>query len=90
MAQGRKTGGRKAGTPNRATAEIKALIQAHGAELIAGLLKLCKSKDEEVRLNAIKAALDRGYGRPAQAVTGEDGGPIKMIIVDTGIRRGEA
>ena len=68
MATGRKTGGRRAGTPNKATAEIKAAFQQHGDELVKALLALTKSDDERVRLGAIQAALDRGYGRPAQAV----------------------
>ena len=32
------------------------------------LLALTKSDDERVRLGAIQAALDRGYGRPMQGV----------------------
>ena len=33
MAKGQKTGGRRKGTPNRVTAEIKAALQLHGDEL---------------------------------------------------------
>ncbi len=86
MATGRKTGGRRKGTPNRATAGIKAAFQKHGDELVDALLKLTKSNDERIRLGAIQAALDRGWGRPAQAITGGDDGPV-TIVVDTGIRR---
>ncbi len=68
MAKGRKTGGRGIGTRNKVTAEIKAAFQLHGDELVAALLKLTKSDDERVRLGAIQAALDRGYGKPTQAV----------------------
>ena len=32
------------------------------------MLALTRSEDERVRLAAIQAALDRGWGRPAQAV----------------------
>ncbi len=32
------------------------------------LLALTKSDDERVRLGAIQAALDRGWGKPAQTV----------------------
>ena len=35
---------------------------------MGALLALTKSNDERVRLGAIQAALDRGWGRPAQAV----------------------
>ncbi len=84
---GERRGGRQKGTPNKATAEIKAAFQKHGDELVRALLDLTKSDDERVRLGAIQAALDRGWGRPSQAVTGEGGdGPVQ-IVVDTGIRR---
>ncbi len=36
--------------------------------LVGALLLLTKDKDARVRLGAIQAALDRGWGRPAQAV----------------------
>ncbi len=65
-----KAGGRKKGTPNKATAEIKATFQKHGDELVQALLALTRSDDERVRLGAIQAALDRGWGRPSQAVEG--------------------
>ena len=66
--KGLKTGGRRKGTPNKATAEIKAASQLHGDELVDGLLALTTSDDERVRLGAIQACLDRGWGRPAQSV----------------------
>ncbi len=53
---------------NKATAEIKAAFQKHGDELVQALLALTKSEDERVRLGAITAALDRGWGKPAQSV----------------------
>ena len=68
MALGRKTGGRQPGTRNKATREIRAAFQKHGDELVRALLALTKSDDERVRLGAIQAALDRGWGRPAQGV----------------------
>jgi len=68
MATGRKTGGRRKGTPNKVTAEIRAAFQLHGDELVAALLALTKSEDERVRLGAIQACLDRGWGRAVQGV----------------------
>ncbi len=58
-----------------------------GDELVDALLTLTKSDDERVRLGAIQAALDRGWGKPAQAVTGEGGNGPVQIVVDTGISR---
>ncbi len=50
------------------TAEIRATLQKHGEELVRALLALTKSDDERVRLAAIQAALDRGWGKAVQAV----------------------
>jgi len=78
MATGRKAGGRRKGTANKATAGIKAAFQKHGYELVGALLALTKSDDERVRLGAIKECLDRGWGKPAQAVaiTGDPDSPV--------------
>ncbi len=71
MAQRQKTGGRRRGTPNRVTAELKAAFQLHGDELVQALLALTKSDDERVRLGAIQAALDRGWGKATQHTEAE-------------------
>lgn len=73
--------GRKKGSVNKATADIKVLAQKHGPELIEKLLALTRSKDERVQAAAIKELLDRGYGRAAQPHTGADGeGPVDIIV----------
>ena len=41
-----KTGGRRQGTPNKATAEIKVLAQKYGPEVIDKLVKLMRGQDE--------------------------------------------
>jgi hypothetical protein len=78
MAKRQKTGGRRRGTPNKTTGEIKAALQLHGEELIDALLALTRSDDERVRLGAITAALDRGWGKPAQAlqIKGDPDSPV--------------
>ncbi len=72
-------------------AELKAAIQRHGDELVQALLALTKSDDERVRLGAIQAALDRGWGKPTQAV--DLGGEmaitkIERVIIDPTNRNG--
>jgi hypothetical protein len=61
-----KTGGRKKGTPNMATAEIKAMAQPHGPEAIEVLVKLLRAKAKPLQLAAGREILDRAYGRPHQ------------------------
>ncbi len=47
-APGERRGGRKKGTPNKATAEIKALAQDYGPEAIEKLAKLMRGHDEQI------------------------------------------
>jgi hypothetical protein len=69
MAAGQKTGGRQKGTPNKATADIKALAQQHAPEVVAELARLALSaQSEQARVAAIKELLDRGFGKATQAV----------------------
>lgn len=69
MPVGAKFGGRKKGTPNKATAEVKALAMEHTPAAIRGLAKLAKTaRSEMVRVAAWREILDRAVGRPAQSV----------------------
>lgn len=79
MAAGRKTGGRRKGTPNRATADIKVLAAQHAEAAMIELARLAlNAESEQARVSAIKELFDRGYGKPKQSVeaTGADGAPL--------------
>lgn len=66
---GVKTGGRKAGTPNKATQELKGLAQAYTADALNELVRLAKAAESETaRVAAIRELLDRGHGKPAQSI----------------------
>lgn len=89
MAAGEKTGGRQKGTPNKATAEIKALAQQFGPAAIlrlaemagfapdpadpTGHTKLKGAESESAQIAATKELLDRGYGKAVQPQSGPDG-----------------
>jgi hypothetical protein len=61
---GERRGGRKAGVPNKATAEIRLLAREHGPEAIAELARLAKeAQSEQARISACNALIDRAYGR---------------------------
>lgn len=80
MALGKKTGGRKAGVPNKATAEIKAVAQKHGKTAIQELVRLMKeAESESARVAAIKELLDRAYGKAAPSP--EEREDTKSLIV---------
>ncbi len=69
MAAGRKTGGRTAGVPNKATADVRAAAQRHTGSAIARLAHLMENAaSEQVQVAAAKELLDRAHGRPSQAI----------------------
>jgi len=50
-------------------AEITELARAHTADAIATLVAICRNgASESARVAAANALLDRGYGRPPQAI----------------------
>jgi hypothetical protein len=90
MAKGIKTGGRAKGTPNKVTADIKALAQAHGPAAIAKLVAIMTtSESHTASIAAAKELLDRGYGKAMQGVelTGKDGQPVAFKQIERVIVR---
>lgn len=70
----RQGSGRQKGVPNKATTDIKAAAQAHGAAMITELVRLAtKAESEAARVAACKEILDRAYGKSPQAVTVDPG-----------------
>jgi hypothetical protein len=83
MAKGVKTGGRKVGSVNKVTADIKALAQSYGAEAVATLASImATSENDQARISAAKELIDRGYGKASQPVTLSDpaGNPITILL----------
>ena len=76
--------GRAKGTPNHATADIKALALKVAPEAVKTLEHIMiHDKNSATRVAAAKELLDRGIGRPTQAIAGESGeGPavIRHVI----------
>ncbi len=82
-----KTGGRVAGTPNKATSDIRALAQAHGPAVIRRLMELsgCAvdrlgfplvgADSHATQVMAMKELLDRGYGRSTTLIAGDPNSP---------------
>ena len=75
-------GGRPKGVVDKIPAKIRALCLKAAPEAIAELQRLMQDKNPAVRLAACKELLDRGIGKAAQPITGQDEGPVivKHII----------
>ena len=66
----------------KAPADIRSLCRAYTdatVRIVAGIAQ--NSESEDTRVRAINMLWERGWGRPAQPVTGEDGeGDIRITI----------
>jgi type IV pilus biogenesis protein CpaD/CtpE len=59
-----KTGGRKTGTPNKTTSEVRAIAKAHAGDAIELIVSLMNnSENDAIKLQAAKELLDRCYGK---------------------------
>src|SRR3569623_45591 len=83
MAKGAKTGGRKKGTPNKATASLKDLARQHTDAALTTLVSVLAGGEgvpAAAQVAAAKELLDRGYGKASTILNGyEDGVPIKFV-----------
>lgn len=64
--KGTKTGGRKAGTPNKSTADLREAAQQFTADALQTLVDVMKDEGQPAaaRISAATAILDRGHGKP--------------------------
>lgn len=73
---GERRGGRAKGTPNKVTADIKALARLHVVEAMKELARLSvHAESEAARVAAIKELFDRGFGKATQPLSGDDDAP---------------
>ena len=75
------TPGRSGNPSGRAKSEIDIaeLARKHGPRCIAVAVELLDDPDSRIRLGALNALLDRGFGRPVQAITSPDGTSNAMM-----------
>jgi hypothetical protein len=81
---GERRGGRKPGTPNKVTADVAALAREHTIDAINKLVAVMNDQAKPVAAQVMAAnmILDRGHGKPRQALEhgGTDGGPIVIHL----------
>lgn len=69
MAVGFKTGGRKPGSPNKVTADVRAIAQKYAPDALKELARLSvDAESEQARVAAIKEILERAYGKSRQSL----------------------
>ena len=82
-----KTGGRKPGTPNKATTELQGLARQYTEHAIKVLaMIMVKGESEQARIMAARELLDRGHGKATQIVAGDRENPMHLIVM-TGVPR---
>jgi hypothetical protein len=72
--------------------EVRDLARAHTDAAINVLVKNLKAKDARVRIAAATALLDRAWGKPTQAFSGDSGGmpiPVRGIVEFVHTYRGD-
>ena len=69
-------------------ARIKELAREHTEEAVLRLVHWMQSDNAKASVSACQALLDRGYGKPTQPLSGDDGSPPLLIeIVDPILKR---
>ena len=69
------------GNPNgrpKVPSDVTALARSKSKAAVQTLIDLLDAEDDRVRISAANSLLDRGYGKPAQVLSGEGGGPIVL------------
>ena len=84
MATRPKTGGRVRGTPNKATASLKALAGNYTAQALETLASIMSDVEQPAaaRVAAANSLLDRAHGKPRQEIehAGSEPEPLTVII----------
>ena len=80
----RPGGGRKKGSTTQAKLDLVDLAKGYAGEALATLTEIARDRGAPpaARVSAAVAILDRGYGKPTQAVNlgGHDGGKLVTMI----------
>lgn len=87
-----KSGGRKAGAKNVATREAKialeVLAQQHSEAALSALVDVMNNGvSPAARVAAAPAILDRGYGKPRQAVAHSGGLSLSTLVEESYLKR---
>lgn len=71
----------QSGNPSGRPRGLEALAREHTAAAIAALVRALRSDDERVAVTAASVLLDRGWGKPKQAVAGDPEAPPQRYVI---------
>jgi hypothetical protein len=79
-----KKGGRGKGSGNKIGSDVRALARDHTADAIDTLANIMRDKaaPPQAQVMAANALLDRAWGKPTQAISGPDGGPLVEVNIE--------
>lgn len=73
--------GRPKGAKGKVGQDVRELARKYTSEAVTTLAQImAEGESDQARAMAADKLLDRGWGRPSQAITGEDGGPVQHAI----------
>lgn len=75
--------GRKPGKVGKAKKELQDMAKDHAKEALETLRKIMTNDQEPAaaRVSAANAILDRGYGKPPQAIVGDPDAPVAVQMI---------
>ena len=81
--------GRPKGSLNKATAKVRKAAEKYSTKALQTLAEIMEGgENEQARIAAARELLDRAHGKPPQAVTDANGGPVvaRIVIHEHGVR----
>ena len=75
----------KSGNPGgrpKSAVRLKELCRAHTPAAVQTLVAALKAENERTRVAAAEALLDRAWGKPPQAIVGDDDSPAIRVIAE--------
>lgn len=78
---GERRGGRKKGTPNKATVAIKDAAREYTESALDTLVSVMGDEDQPAaaRVGAANSILDRGYGKATTVIGGDEENPVTVV-----------
>lgn len=78
---GEHRGGRKKGTPNKVTIELKDAARRYTQDALDALVEVLADGSDAARVAAAREILDRGYGKASQVIGNDPDNPLPQSLI---------